>query len=66
MLAVIARSSILAVLEQAITNGHLTIADSEGTHHYGCREKGTSDVHLNVVNSNFWTRLLVSGDLGCQ
>ncbi|PPQ81073.1 hypothetical protein CVT25_014536 [Psilocybe cyanescens] len=59
-----ARSSILAVLENAITVGHLTISDSEGTHYYGKYHKGCNDVHLNIVNDNFWFRILLSGDLG--
>ncbi|PFH50564.1 hypothetical protein AMATHDRAFT_60838, partial [Amanita thiersii Skay4041] len=59
-----ARSSILSVLAEAISNGHLTISDSEGTHYYGSYYKGCNDVHLKVVNDNFWLRILLSGDLG--
>ncbi|KAF8966417.1 putative cyclopropane fatty acid synthase [Flammula alnicola] len=59
-----ARSSILSVLDSAITVGHLTISDSEGTHYYGKYQKGCNDVHLNVVNDHFWFRILLSGDLG--
>ncbi|KIJ91468.1 hypothetical protein K443DRAFT_482913 [Laccaria amethystina LaAM-08-1] len=59
-----ARMSILAVLENAITVGHLTISDSEGTHYYGTYQKGCNDVHLNVINDTFWLRILMSGDLG--
>ncbi|KAF4615992.1 hypothetical protein D9613_011479 [Agrocybe pediades] len=59
-----ARSSILAVLESAIHVGHLTISDSEGTHYYGRYIKGCNDVHLRVLNDNFWFRILLSGDLG--
>ncbi|CAA7259579.1 unnamed protein product [Cyclocybe aegerita] len=59
-----ARSSILSVLEDAISVGHLTISDSEGTHYYGKYQKGCNDVHLNIVNDNFWFRILLSGDLG--
>ncbi|KIJ94138.1 hypothetical protein K443DRAFT_12347 [Laccaria amethystina LaAM-08-1] len=59
-----ARTSILAVLDNAITIGHLTISDSEGTHYYGKYQKGCNDVHLNVINDTFWLRILLSGDLG--
>ncbi|TFK43114.1 cyclopropane-fatty-acyl-phospholipid synthase [Crucibulum laeve] len=59
-----ARSSIVSVLKDAITVGHLTISDSEGTHYYGKRQKGCNDVHLKVVSDNFWLRILLSGDLG--
>ncbi|KAF5372015.1 hypothetical protein D9615_008056 [Tricholomella constricta] len=59
-----ARSSILSVLSDAITIGHLTISDSEGTHYYGRYKKGCNDVHLKIVNDNFWLRILLSGDLG--
>ncbi|TFK64902.1 putative cyclopropane fatty acid synthase [Pluteus cervinus] len=60
----LARSSILSVLDDAITIGHLTISDSEGTHYYGKYQKGCNDVHLRVVHDNFWLRILLSGDLG--
>lgn len=54
-----ARTSILTVLGDAITVGHLTISDSEGTHYYGKYQKGCNDVHLNIVNDNFWLRILL-------
>ena len=54
-----ARSSILSVLDDAITVGHLTISDSEGTQYYGKYHKGCNDVHLRVVNDNFWMRILL-------
>ncbi|CAK5262442.1 unnamed protein product [Mycena citricolor] len=59
-----ARSSILSVLDDAITVGHLTLSDSEGTRFYGQRGKGCNEVHMKVVNENFWLRLILSGDLG--
>lgn len=54
-----ARNSILSVLDDAITVGHLTISDSEGTHYYGKYHKGCNDVHLKVVDDNFWMRILL-------
>jgi len=54
-----ARSSILAVLENAITVGHLTISDSQGLHYYGRYQKGCNDVRLTVINDNFWFRILL-------
>lgn len=62
----VARSSVLAVMEKAITRGHLTVADSEGVHHFGTRSKGSNDVYLKVVNDDFWMRILLSQDLGCE
>ncbi|ESK87957.1 cyclopropane-fatty-acyl-phospholipid synthase [Moniliophthora roreri MCA 2997] len=63
-LAAFARTSILSVLNEAITNGHLTISDSEGVHCYGHYKPGCNDVYLKVNDSNFWVRLMLSGDLG--
>ncbi|KAF7776777.1 hypothetical protein Agabi119p4_5170 [Agaricus bisporus var. burnettii] len=61
---VFARSSILTVLTDAIVVGHLTISDSEGTYYYGNYQKGCNDVHIKIINDNFWLRILLSGDLG--
>ncbi|KAF8628152.1 hypothetical protein AX17_006022 [Amanita inopinata Kibby_2008] len=59
-----ARSSILSVLNESITNGYLAVSDSEGTNYYGNYYKGCNEVHLQVNNDNFWLRILLSGDLG--
>ncbi|KAF5390412.1 hypothetical protein D9757_005221 [Collybiopsis confluens] len=63
-LASFARSSILSVLSDAITKGHLIIIDSEGKHTYGAYSKDCSVVHLTVHDDSFWLRLMFSGDLG--
>lgn len=63
-LASFARTSILAALSDAIHVGHLTIVDSEGSHHFGNYHKGCNDVRLTVVHENFWIRIMMSGDLG--
>ncbi|KAJ7067846.1 cyclopropane-fatty-acyl-phospholipid synthase [Mycena amicta] len=63
-LCTFARSSILSVLDEAITVGRLTISDDEGTYYYGQHHKGCNNVHLKVVNDNFWLRIMLSGDLG--
>lgn len=55
----VARSSILSVLDDAITIGHLTISDSDGTRYFGNYYKGCNDVHLRIVNDNFWFRILL-------
>ncbi|KAF9004701.1 cyclopropane-fatty-acyl-phospholipid synthase [Cyathus striatus] len=60
----LARSSIVSVLQDAIAIGHLTISDSEGSHYYGRYQKGCNDVHIKVLNTNFWLRIMLSGDLG--
>ncbi|KAJ7598476.1 S-adenosyl-L-methionine-dependent methyltransferase [Mycena floridula] len=58
------RSSILSVLDDAITTGCLTISKPSGTYRYGRYNTGCNDVHLAVLNDQFWLRLLISGDLG--
>ncbi|KAG8218257.1 Mycolic acid cyclopropane synthetase-domain-containing protein [Butyriboletus roseoflavus] len=64
LLSSYARSSVLAVLEKAITRGCLTIADSHGVYHFGTRCKGSNEVYLTVTNPDFWSRVLFSQDLG--
>ncbi|KAN0097861.1 Mycolic acid cyclopropane synthetase domain containing protein [Tylopilus felleus] len=59
-----ARSSVLAILEKAIARGYLTVADSHGVYHFGTRSKGCNEAYLKVNNSDFWTRVLFSQDLG--
>lgn len=59
-----ARSSLLAVLEQAITIGHLTIVDNGIEYEFGEHTIGENDLRLTVINENFWSRVLMSGDLG--
>lgn len=59
-----ARKSILAVLDDAIATGVLTVTDTEGTRSYGCYEPGCNQVTLVVTNDNFWLRMLLSADLG--
>jgi cyclopropane-fatty-acyl-phospholipid synthase len=61
-----ARSAIHSVLDQAITKGQLTIYDSEGIQCFGDRNNDANAVHLRVNNDSFWTRIFVSGDLGCR
>ncbi|KAL1680789.1 cyclopropane fatty acid synthase [Schizophyllum commune] len=55
-----ARKSILAVLNDAITDGVLTVTDSEGTRSYGRYEPGCNNVTLIVTNDNFWLRMLLT------
>lgn len=57
--SILARSSILTVLTDAIVVGHLTISDSEGTYYYGNYQKGCNDVHIKIINDNFWLRILL-------
>lgn len=52
------------MLDQVITNGYLTISDPETSYHFGERHDGCNDVHITVVNDDFWIRILMSGDLG--
>lgn len=55
----IARASVLAVTEKAITRGSLTITDAEGEYHFGTWTKGCNEVHLRVTSDDFWTRILL-------
>ncbi|KAI5122125.1 hypothetical protein M0805_000773 [Coniferiporia weirii] len=64
VLASFARSSILSVLEGAITVGTLTITENGQTYSYGSYSKSGSNIELQVLNDVFWTRVLMSGDLG--
>ncbi|KAG1715671.1 hypothetical protein ID866_1475 [Astraeus odoratus] len=59
-----ARASVLAVAERAITTGYLTISDADGVYHFGTRTKGCNEVHMKVINADFWTRIFFSQDLG--
>ena len=47
------------VLNDAITDGVLTVTDSEGTRSYGRYEPGCNNVTLIVTNDNFWLRMLL-------
>ncbi|KAI9572427.1 Mycolic acid cyclopropane synthetase-domain-containing protein [Boletus coccyginus] len=58
LLSSYARSSVLAILEKAITRGYLTVADSQGVYHFGTRSKGCNEVYLKVTNPDFWLRVL--------
>ena len=49
----------MAVLNDAITDGVLTVTDSEGTRSYGRYEPGCNNVTLIVTNDNFWLRMLL-------
>jgi cyclopropane-fatty-acyl-phospholipid synthase len=59
LISMLARNSILSLLEDAITIGQLTISDSEGTHHYGTSRPGCNQVHIQIVSDNFWMRILM-------
>ncbi|EJD00825.1 cyclopropane fatty acid synthase [Fomitiporia mediterranea MF3/22] len=59
-----ARSSLLSVLESAVCIGHLTIVDKGNVYEFGQPIKAGNDVQLTVVNDAFWSRVLISGDLG--
>lgn len=63
-----ARSSLISVLEGIITVGSLTIIEGSETHVFG-DTSGTSggvNVEMTVVNDAFWSRILMSNDLGCK
>ncbi|KAI4522519.1 CFS1-like protein [Schizophyllum commune Loenen D] len=64
LLVSFARSSILSVLSDAITIGHLTVTDANGSSQYGVYQPGCNNIRLRVVDDNFWLRLLTSADLG--
>ncbi|KAI0666059.1 cyclopropane-fatty-acyl-phospholipid synthase [Trametes maxima] len=57
------RSRILDTLTQGLHKGGLIITDEHGTHKFGNTE-GTEVVLLRVHNPAFWTRIVVSHDIG--
>ena len=57
-----ARSSLLSVLGHAIVVGSLTITEHGVTKHFGqdpSEEDVKVQVHLNVINEDFWGRVLL-------
>jgi hypothetical protein len=56
----VARHSVLSVLENAISVGHLTITESDESWNFGQWTEGSNDVHLNILNEDFWPRVLLS------
>ncbi|KDQ65099.1 hypothetical protein JAAARDRAFT_202329 [Jaapia argillacea MUCL 33604] len=60
-----ARNSICSALQQVITIGYLEIDDTDGkTYCFGNYSDGCNDVTIKVVNDDFWSRVLLSNDLG--
>ncbi|KAJ3558617.1 hypothetical protein NM688_g816 [Phlebia brevispora] len=59
-----ARSSLLSFLQRSSFCGHLRIEDSDGIYDYGDKSSSSCSVYIRVLNSHFWTRVLLSGDLG--
>ena len=55
----VARSSILATLEDAVKTGFLEVEDSEGTYCFGVQGKGGNGVRMRVLNDNFWMRVFL-------
>jgi len=47
------------MLDQVITNGYLTISDLEMSYNFGKRHDGCNNVHIKVVNEDFWIRILM-------
>ncbi|TDL29084.1 cyclopropane fatty acid synthase [Rickenella mellea] len=64
IMANVARSSVLGVLENAIQIGCLKIVDKDGMYTFGQKSKSGNAVRLTIVNDSFWTRILLSCDLG--
>ncbi|KAI0808152.1 cyclopropane-fatty-acyl-phospholipid synthase [Fomes fomentarius] len=63
-LTTFARSSILALLAAAVSEGSLEIQDYDETFHFGQEVATHSVVHIKVLSPKFWTRVFSSGDLG--
>nr|VWP00309.1 Septin-type G domain-containing protein [Ganoderma boninense] len=59
-----ARSSILSVLQSAISTGYLEVEDYDETFRFGNPKSVSNSVHLRVNSGKFWTRVFSSGDLG--
>ncbi|KIY45166.1 putative cyclopropane fatty acid synthase [Fistulina hepatica ATCC 64428] len=63
-LVAFARTSILSVLNDAITSGCLTLSDASGTRQYGTYHSGCNAAHIRVKDDTFWLRMLISSDIG--
>ncbi len=54
-----ARSSILSFLHRITISGHIRIEDSDGIYDYGTKSVSACTVHVRVIDSHFWTRVLL-------
>ncbi|KAI0052621.1 cyclopropane-fatty-acyl-phospholipid synthase [Auriscalpium vulgare] len=59
-----ARTSIVTALETAIAVGRLEIEENGTVYHFGQVDGEGETVHIDVVDSNFWSQVLLHGDLG--
>lgn len=59
VLVLVARASLLSVLQNANIVGHIQIDDCDETLIIGDERKGGNSVYLKVTNSNFWTRVFL-------
>ena len=63
-LATFARQSILSALNRAVSVGYLVVEDREGSHVYGNPTDEDKTVHIEVLNDDFWLRLILWVFLG--
>jgi hypothetical protein len=61
----VARRSIVAFLQHAVSIGYLEIHDGAHVVSFGRLIADSTVVRLVVVKDAFWTRVFHSGDLGC-
>ncbi|TFY67533.1 hypothetical protein EVJ58_g1554 [Rhodofomes roseus] len=59
-----ARAWILNVLQDAVKVGSIVIEEREMRHTFGRATNGQNSVRITVVDEDFWTRVLLSGNLG--
>ncbi|KAI0069241.1 cyclopropane-fatty-acyl-phospholipid synthase [Artomyces pyxidatus] len=64
MISSFARNSIVGALDSAITIGSLEIEDADTFYRFGQEEDKGRVVRMRVLNANFWSRVLLHGDLG--
>ncbi|KZT01851.1 cyclopropane-fatty-acyl-phospholipid synthase [Laetiporus sulphureus 93-53] len=60
----VARTSVLNVVNNAITTGQLEIDDEGTVHAFGTCPSGEKPVRITVRDDYFWVRVFISGSLG--
>ena len=54
------------MLSKGLQHGELVIEEGDDQRVVGAPEEGRETVRLIVLNSNFWVRIFVSHDMGCE
>jgi hypothetical protein len=62
----VARSSVIASLSQNLREGFLKIHDDAEVFQIGKQSEAAGSVCIRVNDENFWQRLFLFGDVGCE